>query len=237
MNRPISEAVKESSFIVRGRPGDSYSDWDKQHQRIFTYTHFTVTDVLRGDLKANKILVRQPGGGVGGVEMNVPGTAHFNNEEDLVLLLGAHNDEDDSYDVPGFTTGKYNVFPGENGEPVLVNSMGGSALYDPRKDAKTLSYNSRIPLEIFRRIAAGEDVPEASHPQFQGSGKVAPKGAFEADHHAFVLEKKDAQKNASAEVKVETSTQASSEFWVPLSFALIAVFGIVVLWLGFKKEG
>src|SRR5262245_44726699 len=114
VNRPIAEAVKESAYIVRGRAGDSHSAWDKAHQRVYTYTRFNATDVLRGKLKAPKILVRQPGGSVDGIEMNVPGVAHFGNDEDVVLLLGERNEDDDSYDVPGFTTGKYNVVSGDN---------------------------------------------------------------------------------------------------------------------------
>ncbi len=48
VNRPLSEAVAESPNIVRGKTGDGYSNWDKEHKRIFTYTHFKVTDVLKG---------------------------------------------------------------------------------------------------------------------------------------------------------------------------------------------
>lgn len=235
----MSEAVKESPNIVRGRTGESYSKWDKSHQRIYTYTSFTVTEVLRGNLKETKILVRQPGGSADGMEMNVPGTASFHSDEDVVLLLGEHNSEDESYDVPGFTTGKYNVVNGPNGEPMLVNSLGGAAVYDPKKDTKTLSYNSSVPLEVFRRIAKGEDVPEASHHQYERSNKPAPQGAYEADHdrHSHTVPKASPSVKAPAsDSSVEKPEEPKSNLWVPLSFAALAIIGGIIFFVAFRSR-
>lgn len=243
INRPLGEAVKESAFIVRGKAGESYSDWDKQGQRrVYTYTYFNVVEVLRGNLKESQILVRQPGGSKDGMEMNVPGVAHFQLGEEVVLLLGEHNSEDDSYDVPGFTTGKYNLVKGERGETFLVNSLGGAAIYDPNKDAKTQSYNSRIPLDVFRRIAKGEEVPEASSPQFKGSQKPAPKGAFEADHDQH-SHPRQPQRPAPVPTKVAGPTEPIEEessgggLWVPLSFALLALSGIAIFLIATRSKG
>jgi len=229
VNRPIGDVVKEADIIVRGRAGDGYADWDKGgRKQIYTYTNFTVTEVLKGKIKEGKILLRQPGGSKDGMEMSVPGVASFNTGEDVVVLLGNKNEEDASYDVPGFTTGKYNVVEGENGEPKLVNSLGGGAVYDARKDARTLSYNSSIPLEVFRRLAKGEDIPEATHRQFEQSHKPAPSTAYEGGHsHARPKAELQATPHPEASAspqKVEKSEK--SNLWVPLSFIVLAVFGV-----------
>ena len=238
VNRPVNEIIKETVNIVRGRPGPERVDWDKAHRNIYTYTNFVVTDVLRGDVKETKILLRQPGGAKDGIEMNVPGVAHFDLEEDVVVLISARNEEDGSYDVPGFTTGKYNVVPGENGEPVLVNSLGGSAVYDPNKDPRTLSYNSRIPLEVFKRLAKGEDIPEASHRQYERSGKPAPSGAFEAGHHhesapvpkVGVAPTAPNSNTSKESFDPKSSSGESNGVWVSLGFAVLAVIGAAILW-------
>jgi hypothetical protein len=158
------------------------------------------------------------------------------------------NKEDDSYNVPGLTTGKYNVSTGENGEPILVNSLGGAAFYDPNKDARTLSYNSKIPLEVFRRVAKGEDIPEAAHKQYQDSQKPAPHGAYEADHedhlkhmnHANGVVLPSPRSSASPqpdslETATENSSARSQSFWIPLSFALLAVSAGLLLWRILRK--
>jgi hypothetical protein len=88
VNRPLADVVQESPIIVRGRTGESYSQWDKSGRgQIFTYTPFTVSEVLKGALKETRILLRQPGGSAGDVAMNVPGTAMFTADEDVVVLL------------------------------------------------------------------------------------------------------------------------------------------------------
>lgn len=245
VNRPLGEVVKETANIVRGRPGESYSDWGKgENRQIFTYTPFVVTEVLKGGLRENRILLRQPGGGKDGMEMNVPGTAHFNTTEDVVVMLGERNKEDDSYDIPGFTTGKYSVVPGENGEPALVNSLGGGALYDPNRDPRTLSYNSKIPLEVFRRIAKGEDIPEGAHRQYEGSRRPAPREAFEAGHsHEPAAPKAAAptprprpgdQPDAAA---VRPPESGGRSIWIPISFAVLALAGGILLWRMSSKGG
>jgi hypothetical protein len=241
INRPIGEVVKESQNIVRGRAGESYSDWAKDERKvIYTYTPLNVTEVLKGDIKDPKIILRQPGGSKDGTEMNVPGTAYFATDEEVVVLLGTRNSDDGSYDIPGFTTGKFNVTAGENGEPVLVNSLGGGAMYDPSKDARALSYNAKIPLEVFKRIAQGEDVPEATHRQFERSQKAAPKGAFEAGHAQHFTEKPEPNSTpapktsptAAAAKEPEHPARGAGDFWVPLSFAVLALAGgIGLLWM------
>ena len=101
INRPFNDVVKESPLIVRGRAADQYTDWGKggSSKAIFTYTQFIITEVLKGDLKETSILLRQPGGEKDGVELHVPGAAIFNRDEELVVLLGAFDAADKSYDV------------------------------------------------------------------------------------------------------------------------------------------
>ncbi len=244
VNRPMAEAVKDVPNIVRGRTGESYGDFAADKRRIFTYTHLVVTDVLKGSIKDPQILLRSPGGGKDGQEMHVPGAAQFNVGEDVVLLLGPFNDEDKSYDIPGLTTGKYNVVRGANGEPILENSLGSAAMYDPKKDPNTQAYNAKVPLETFRRIAKGEDIPEASHTQFEQSKAEPPPGAYEAGHHhPEVVAIGEAPKApvATSTVappvpQVTAPTSEKSTLWIPLSLALLAAFGGVVLWLVVRDD-
>ncbi|MEW6057661.1 MAG: hypothetical protein AB1540_13705 [Bdellovibrionota bacterium] len=243
VNRPLGEVMRETDIIVRGRAGESYADWDKSGRKsIYTYTPLTVSEVLKGEVKESRILLRQPGGSKDGMEMNVPGAANFDSDEDVVVLLGNRNSEDGSYDVPGFATGKYEVVTGENGEPALVNSLGGAAMYDPGKDPRTLSYNSKIPLEVFRRVAKGEDIPEAAHRQYERSQKPAAKGSYEADHphHKHTpspkSERGHEQPAPVASVQPE-SVQTKNPYWVPLSFAALAAALGLALWFLLRSRG
>ena len=116
-NRPLGVVVNSAENIVRGKAGESYADWDTvDKKRIFTYTSLLITEVLKGVLTEKQILIRQPGGSKDGIEMGVPGVANFVVGEDVVLQKKKKNQEDSSYDIPGFTTGKYNVKRDQNGD-------------------------------------------------------------------------------------------------------------------------
>lgn len=230
INRPLGDVVKETPNIVRGRAGENYSEWDKTGRKaLYTYTRLDITEVLKGSIRESQILLRQPGGSKDGMEMSVPGTANFNAGEDVVVLLGERNKEDDSYDVPGFTTGKYNVSTSEGGAPVLINSLGGGAVYDPQKAPGTLSYNAKIPLDVFRSVAKGDDIPEAGHRQFQQSPKPAPQTAYDAGHHH--VEPTPVPSESAVAPVAEPTPKNSKSWWIPVSFFIVAVSGI---WLVLK---
>lgn len=226
VNRPFNDVIKESPIIVRGRASDQYSDWGKgkSSKGIFTYTTFIISEVLKGELKETSILLRQPGGEKDGTELHVPGAASFNRDEDLVVLLGSKDPEDGSYDVPGLTTGKYNIVE-HDGDLYLENSLGAAAVYDPNKDSGTQSYNSRISLDVFRKMAKGQDMANAPVNQFEQS-KVQPKAdAYEAGHKHDEIAKAPAvvKQEEVKEQSKETSSQNSG--FIPFIFAFIALIG------------
>ena len=231
INRPFNDVVKESPLIVRGRAADQYTDWGKggSSKAIFTYTQFIITEVLKGDLKETSILLRQPGGEKDGVELHVPGAAIFNRDEELVVLLGAFDAADKSYDVPGLTTGKYNIVE-KNGEQYVESSLGAGEVYDPKKDPGTQSYNSRIPLEVFRKVAKGVEVTNAPTNQFEQSKEQSKEELAEK-----ISEKKQnlaAKESDSKDVR-STAPLVNSEknsIWIPIAFSFVAVIGGLTLY-------
>jgi len=239
VNRTLEDVIHEAVYIVRGQTGSSYADYEKTTSgRIFTYTHLSITEVLKGDLKEKQILIRQPGGAKDGIEMHVPGTAHFNLNEEVVVLLGQKNTNDnDSYDVPGFTTGKYNIVKKDNGEIFLSNSLGGAALVDSGRADSSLhaSYNSELSLDTFRKIAKGKNIPEATHKQFKETPKPQSPSHQHPEHqrHEGSQTTREIKQEMSAPAGVEqqniVSDSANSlgiqkSIWIPISFAILLAF-------------
>lgn len=233
VNRPLKAVVEESSLVVRGRTGDSYSDWGKSDRSIYTYTYFYITEVIKGSLSDSKILLRQPGGIKDGIEMNVPGAAGFSIDEDVVLLLGSKSD-DGSYDVPGLVTGKYMVKE-SGGKTFLENSLGGAAIYDANKNPDTLSYDARIPYDYFKKVAQNK-VDPGTKTQFEPSKKAPDKKAFEADHEQHVPPKFDESKLQKALAEKQAEKQKPNP-WPALSFIAFLTGGGFLLYRFLKKGG
>lgn len=130
--------------MVRGKVGNSYADWGRSadgNKRIYTFYDLAVSEVLKGKVKGNSLLMREMGGEKDGVGMEVPGASHFERGEDVVVMLGERN-PDGSYDLRGLMTGKMNVELNQSGNEVLVgpavqgveSHMGGQSDTEPRKE-------------------------------------------------------------------------------------------------------
>ncbi|HTL12524.1 MAG TPA: hypothetical protein VL588_08565 [Bdellovibrionota bacterium] len=131
MVRPFSETIHSTDTIVRGILGPSYANWvevQPDDKRIFTFYELEISEVVKGRVPEGRSLVfRQVGGTRDGIGMDVAGTAHFAQGEDVVVMLGARND-DGSYDLGNLMLGKLTVTrDAETGEEKLA----GPALHEP----------------------------------------------------------------------------------------------------------
>ncbi len=125
--RPFPVAVEDAPNIVRGRVGTSYSDWgklDDSSRRIFTFFELQVDEVMKAAPGSNlqgkhSLTMRELGGEKDGVGMEVPGNAHFERGEDVVIFLGMPN-VDGSYDIRGMMMGKYSVKQDSDGKEYLA---------------------------------------------------------------------------------------------------------------------
>lgn len=122
MARPFPQTVQEAPVIVRGRVGSSHAAWGRspeESRRIFTYTDLNIEEVIKGpDLHVHRIELREIGGEVGGVGMEVEGSSRFSPGEEVVVLLGNEN-RDGSFDVRGLMMGKLKVVTDDRGQEVL----------------------------------------------------------------------------------------------------------------------
>jgi hypothetical protein len=120
---PMTTQVGEADTIVRGKIGNSYADYGPRNdgaKSIFTYYQLQVSEALKGDAPSSgQIMIREMGGEVNGVGMQVAGSAHFDPGEDVVVFMGPKN-PDGSYDLKGLSSGKYNIQTQDDGTENLL---------------------------------------------------------------------------------------------------------------------
>lgn len=131
--RPMSvdRLTQLASDIVEAHVTQTWSEWDAQHTRIYTYTRLNVTRSLKGS-QTPSVLVKQPGGVKDGITEVVYGVRHFRSGEDSVLFLEPGRDNDGAMRVVGLMQGNFLVFKSQgelkvsNGVPnVTVVTTGG----------------------------------------------------------------------------------------------------------------
>ena len=88
----MEELTARSALVVQARVQRSDVGWDDAHAKIWTWTELVVNQTLKGPALAT-VLVKQPGGVVGEVGMEVSGVATFKPGEEVVLFLEPSPDE------------------------------------------------------------------------------------------------------------------------------------------------
>ncbi|MGH9455025.1 MAG: hypothetical protein ACRD2O_13750, partial [Terriglobia bacterium] len=82
----LSQLSRAAAVIVKGRATRQEYGWNAGHSMIMTLTTFAVDDVEKGSA-LQTLVVEEPGGVMGNIQMRMDGTAHFYPQASYVLFL------------------------------------------------------------------------------------------------------------------------------------------------------
>lgn len=88
----VPALTRASDLVVRGTVMRVESRWTQDKSRIMTDSELVVSQVLKGNLTSNTVVVMQPGGVVGDVGQLVHGVAKFNVGDEVVVFLEKRGD-------------------------------------------------------------------------------------------------------------------------------------------------
>lgn len=108
VHETLEQMAATAPLIVRGRVARSVAGWDDQKQRIWTWTELAVSERIKGSV-SGVVLMKQPGGEVGGIGQAVEGVATFTEGEDVVVFLMPSPDEAGAWRVYGMSAGKISL--------------------------------------------------------------------------------------------------------------------------------
>ncbi len=118
----LEKMADVSTHIVEAKAVNSTSQWNAEHTLIFTYTRFSVTRTLKGQLPAT-IMVRQLGGTVEGITQKVAGVRHWRPGEEAVLFLQPSSIPDGALVVTGLMQGNFLMRRTPSGVTYVSNGM------------------------------------------------------------------------------------------------------------------
>lgn len=133
----LERMTKESQLIVYGKVISSYSTWEDKS--IFTYTTIEIKELIKGEYKSQKIVVKQMGGTIGYISQVVDGTPKLEIGKEVVLFL---RDWKGAYWIHSIVLGHFQVYE-EKGIIFAVNSLNNVGLIDP-STKKLITDVSRI---------------------------------------------------------------------------------------------
>jgi hypothetical protein len=117
----LKEIVSASDAIAQGTVESVDVRWE--NQSIYTYASIRVDEGIKGAPK-RALLVRQPGGKIGSLHLDAPGTPQFHVGDQVIVFL--RDRKDGTFDVVGLSQGKYDIV-----NSYAVTNVSGLTLADP----------------------------------------------------------------------------------------------------------
>jgi hypothetical protein len=121
-----TDLAQRSLVIVRGVVAEQTAV--RFNREIWTDVRVRIEKLVRGQVQGDEVLVRQPGGVLGGLGMKVVGAARFRSGERVLLFLQPIAG---GFFCVGLAQGKYDVFRDAKGAVRVRRSMEGVALLTP----------------------------------------------------------------------------------------------------------
>lgn len=114
------DLAQHSSKIVEGTVADVHSDWNSDHNQIYTTVTLRVSRVIKGSIPPDgRVVLHMLGGSVGDITMDVIGQPAFGPGEDVIVFIDSQAPK--LMPVTGLDRGKFTVAPDPStGQPTVV---------------------------------------------------------------------------------------------------------------------
>ena len=122
----VEELTSASSAIVEGQAVDSWTSWNAQHTRIYTYTRVKVARALKGNA-AETVVVKEVGGSADGYTQHVAGLQPMSTGERALRFLRPSVADDGTMVSFGLMQGHFRVAKDpQRGATVVSNGVIGA---------------------------------------------------------------------------------------------------------------
>lgn len=122
----VEELTAKSSSVLVGQAVETWTSWNAQHTRIYTYSRVKVARALKGS-QPETVVVKQIGGSAGGYTQHVAGVQAMRGGELAVLFLRPSEAQDGTYVIVGLMQGHFRVArDSATGRTVVSNGVSGA---------------------------------------------------------------------------------------------------------------
>ena len=154
----MRQLARFSDAIVVGRVGTVTSGWDGAADTLYTYVSVDVSEVIKGQLRTGRLIIKQLGGESGAIGLQVFDQASFASGEDVLLFLEMRPRDHTLY-TAALAQGKWNMRRRADGARVarrdadsetLVSIRGAVADQQPAAPPQDVTVIPRTPRRASR---------------------------------------------------------------------------------------
>jgi hypothetical protein len=122
------QLVLTSRLILTGTVQSVQADWDKKRQNIYTYVTVKISEVLKGQIRNDTVVIKQAGGRVGDDEIIIDGAPKYQVGQDVLLFLNTL--PDGALTIAHLFQGKYEIITdAESGLKIAQRTIDGDNVH------------------------------------------------------------------------------------------------------------
>ena len=161
------ELSQFADIVLTGSVVEVTSGWDREVNAIYTYVTLDVSEVLKGDISAGRITVKQLGGAANGYVLSVVDQPTFEIGKEVLLYLEVRPRDGTLY-TSALWQGKWDVTRGARGREMAVQRAPAShnaseevqAMRDARSRAAAAGTSRAV--QVTTEVAAEDAVGRSS---------------------------------------------------------------------------
>jgi hypothetical protein len=147
----LDQLAEASTEVIRGHVVSQATLWDPGHTRIHTYTTLALEQTYKGNPPA-LLVVQQPGGRVGKVQVFVPGTIRFYSQASYVLFLERSPADPSKFLPVGMMQAAYRIYrDAKTQEEELILPLGSLSRGVPASGPGSVIAGPAVPVRQFQR--------------------------------------------------------------------------------------
>jgi hypothetical protein len=122
----VEELTAKSSVVLVGQATQTWTAWNPQHTRIYTYSRVKASSALKG-AQPDTVVVKQIGGSADGYTQHIAGVQAMRTGEKAVLFLRLSEARDGTYVIVGLMQGHFRIArDSATGQTVVSNGVMGA---------------------------------------------------------------------------------------------------------------
>ena len=151
MRMSLDQLTQASTEIVRGHVVSQSTQWNSGHTRIYTFTTVALDQSYKGN-PPSTLVIQQPGGRVGKVQVFVAGTIQFHPQTDYLLFLERSASDSSNFLPVGMMQGGYRVYRAvATREEKLILPLGFLRRGAPATGVGAVIAGPAVPVRQFQR--------------------------------------------------------------------------------------
>ncbi len=150
MELSLQDLATGSEMIVQAKVTAIVKQWNSDKSCIYTYIRMNIIDDLITNEEDNEIIIKQPGGSIGGTTLIVEGVSHYKVGEENIVFLFTDPNNLSAFQTLGMYQGRYEIYIDQEGVRRVRQETNSQVKLLKESGLESMEKGNDLPLDEFK---------------------------------------------------------------------------------------